>query len=281
MKKIYTRPQLAAEIADYRATGLSVGFVPTMGALHNGHLSLIRKALSENDRVVCSIFVNPTQFNDPKDLKNYPRPEQEDLRLLEEEGCHLAFLPQVQDMYPEDEPELLDLDLKGLDTTMEGAHRPGHFRGVITVVKRLFDLVTPDKAYFGEKDYQQLQIIRFMTRKLQLPIEVVTCATVRSPEGLAMSSRNSRLDDKEYKLALILNKALRSILDVYPEMQPKEAIEAALAMLEKAAIHPEYLCLADGDTLGLINSWNDSKHIRAFIAAPIGPVRLIDNIRIS
>lgn len=280
MRIINTRPVLTAAIKEYREGGRSIGFVPTMGALHNGHLSLIRKALEDNDIVICSIFVNPTQFNDPKDLKAYPRPHEKDLGLLRDVGCHIAFTPEREVMYPEGEPELLDLNLEGLDETMEGAHRPGHFRGVITVVKRLFDYVTPDKAYFGAKDYQQLQIIRFMTKKMNLPIEIVTCETVRCIDGLAMSSRNSRLNGDEYTLALNLNKALHILQEAYPEKPVDQALQEAGGLLQKVHIDPEYLCVADGETLAIIESWDDADHIRAFVAAPIGLVRLIDNLRI-
>jgi pantoate--beta-alanine ligase len=186
--------------------GKSIGFVPTMGALHPGHRSLIERARVENEVVVCSIFVNPTQFNDPKDLVNYPRTPELDYAILEEAGCDIVFSPSVEEMYPDD--HLLDLNFGDLETVMEGHFRPGHFKGVATVVSRLFSITTPTRAYFGEKDFQQLAVIREMNRRLKTGIEIVSCATLREADGLAMSSRNIHLNYEERNHASIIYKAL-------------------------------------------------------------------------
>ena len=196
MQIVHTVTDLQQRLRADRAQGAKTGFVPTMGALHEGHLSLLRKAREENDKVVCSIFVNPTQFNDPKDLEKYPRMPEADLRLLDSVSCDYVFMPPAEEIYPEGY-RLLDLDFGNLETVMEGEYRPGHFKGMATVVKRLFDITEPDHAYFGEKDFQQLAIIRRMVDMLQIPLTIIPHPIVREADGLAMSSRNARLTPEE------------------------------------------------------------------------------------
>jgi pantoate--beta-alanine ligase len=206
VQETFTIAQLQEIILNHKKSGKTIGFVPTMGALHAGHISLIEKARAENNIVVCSIFVNPTQFNDPNDLIKYPRTPELDKQLLINAGCDILFSPAVDEMYPVKDERVFDFG--GLDKVMEGAHRPGHFNGVAQIVSKLFNAVKPDKAYFGKKDFQQLAIIKYITKQLNLPIQIIPCETMREPDGLAMSSRNIRLNSEERKQALQLSKAL-------------------------------------------------------------------------
>ena len=211
-----------------RAEGKSVGFVPTMGALHDGHLSLIKRSGKENDLTVCSIFVNPIQFNNPADLEKYPRMPEKDSELLKTAGCDVVFLPSTEEIYPGGKTVTVDVDFGMLDKVMEGKFRPGHFSGVAVVVKTLLDIVEPDRAYFGKKDYQQLAVIRHMVNTLHMPVEIVACETVREPDGLAMSSRNLRLTPEERERAPEIYHVLRWVwenVSAYP-----------VAEIEKAAI---------------------------------------------
>ena len=267
------------EVLNMKGRGLSVGFVPTMGALHQGHLSLLERSVSENDISICSIFVNPIQFNNKSDLEKYPRTFEDDCKLLSNADCDIVFAPSVKEMYPEESTSSYDFGL--LEKLMEGKHRPGHFNGVAIVVKKLFDICMPHKAYFGEKDFQQLMIIRELVRKEKINVEVVGCPIIREADGLAMSSRNVRLSPNERAIAPIIFNTL--------EWMKREAGEISVAsMLEKAkdrlGNHPEieveYIQLADENTLVSINNWNETENIRAFIALFLGDVRLIDNIKI-
>ncbi len=268
---------LRAHLDDLVARDMTVGFVPTMGALHKGHLSLIRESKRENDITVCSIFVNPTQFNNPHDLKNYPRNFEQDLALLQKEQCDVVFHPSVEEMYPE--PPTETFDFGPLDKVMEGAFRPGHFNGVATVVKRLFEIVKPNRAYFGLKDYQQLVIIHKMTSDLGLPVEIVPCAIVRESGGLARSSRNQLLSESERKQAQLLFKTLKfvkvragfaSIHDI------REYVEKQFRKQKNMKL--EYFEIVDMYSLKPLHSWAESNQAIACIAVWVGKVRLIDNI---
>lgn len=282
MQVIDNKITLQKEISDWKALGLRIGFVPTMGALHAGHLALVEKARRENDKVVVSIFVNPTQFNNPEDLKNYPRTLDSDLKLLEPIGADLVFAPSVNEMYPEGQmPEVPTIDLGTLDQVMEASHRPGHFQGVMQVVANLFRVVQPDVAYFGEKDFQQLAVIRTMTRQLNLPVSIIGCATVRENDGLAMSSRNTLLSPEERKEATTISKALFYIRDNWKNKPMDALLNHAISMIEKNGIMKvEYVSAADSDTLKPVKDWNDSASIRVCTAVRLGKVRLIDNIGI-
>lgn len=260
-----------------RKSGKTIGFVPTMGALHKGHLSLIRESRKGNDITVCSIFVNPTQFNNPDDLRNYPRHFEKDLELLKKENCEVVFYPSVEEMYPE--PPVEKFDFGPLENVMEGAFRPGHFNGVATVVKRLFEIVKPNRAYFGLKDYQQLVIIHKMTRDLNLPVEIVPCEIVREKNGLAMSSRNQLLSEAEKKQATLLYKTLKHVKVRAGFATIAEIQEYVDRQFRKARnVKLEYFEIVDMYTLKPLKAWAESNHSIACIAAYVGKVRLIDNI---
>ena len=255
----------------------SLGFVPTMGALHKGHLSLIRESRKDNDITVCSVFVNPNQFNNPNDLKNYPRDFDRDLEMLQQEKCDAVFHPSVEVMYPSPPNETFDFG--ELDKVMEGAFRPGHFNGVATVVKRLFEIVRPGRAYFGLKDYQQLVIIHKMTTDLGLPVEIVPCSIVREKDGLAMSSRNQLLSEAEKKQALLLHKTLKFVkvrAGFATISEIKEYVDKQFR--KQKNIKLEYFEIVDMYSLKTLRSWAESNHAIACIAAWVGKVRLIDNI---
>ncbi len=257
--------------------GKTIGLVPTMGALHEGHLVLIKRAVLENDFVVVSIFVNPIQFNNPEDLVNYPRSLEADLQKLEVAGCNLVFAPSVEEMYPE--PDLTEFDFGQLDKVMEGKFRPGHFKGVAIVVKKLFEIVTPHKAYFGEKDFQQLAIIKEMVNILQIPVEIVPCPIVREADGLAMSSRNARLTVEERMEAPLIYKALSDIKENYSWFIPdgvKQLVRGAIQ--DSPYFRVEYVDVVDTETLQPFDDWQDVEHAVVCVAVFIGSVRLIDNI---
>jgi pantoate--beta-alanine ligase len=262
-------------------TGKKIGFVPTMGALHEGHLTLILDAMEENDIVVCSIFVNPTQFNDPNDLIKYPRPIEKDTQMLESVGCHILFLPEVEVIYP---PELIEpeFDLNGLDLPMEGAKRPGHFKGVVRVVYRLLDIVKPDSLYMGQKDFQQYSIIAQMLRLLNSGIRLVRVPIVRESDGLAMSSRNVRLSKAGRELAPILHKVLQEVeyyVNSQPFPIPKNATELASELFKKHGIEQiDYFEIVDGNTLNTLHSFEDSQFAVVCAVIVIDGVRLLDNV---
>lgn len=276
MQQITSVNALQQLLQGFFLSGKKVGFVPTMGALHEGHISLIKKARSENDIVVCSIFVNPTQFNNPNDLAKYPRTPKRDSELLRNAGCDILFSPSVEEMYPEKDTRTFDFG--GLDKVMEGAHRPGHFNGVAQIVSKLFDAVKPHNAYFGKKDFQQLVIIKYITKKLNLSVNIVPCETVREADGLAMSSRNLLLNEEERKVASQLSKVLFFVKEKADELSVKELIEKVNEMLSVSAlIKLEYFEIVDADTLLPVNKILPGKTV-ACIAAFVGNVRLIDNI---
>lgn len=272
---------LQKELKNIRDLKKSVGFVPTMGALHAGHLSLIKRSKKENDITVCSIFVNPIQFNREEDLSGYPRMMEQDSKLLREEGVDILFAPEVDEMYPPGEDVQFDLDYGRLDKVMEGKYRPGHFKGVVIVVKKLFSIVKPTRAYFGKKDFQQLTIIRYMVEKLNLPVEIVPCETVREPDGLAMSSRNLRLTIGEREMAsqifdvLMFTKANAGSIPVR-----KLQVLAHKRLAANPEFHIDYFDLVDKRTLLPVTSWESRENIIVCTAVHLGDIRLIDNIEL-
>lgn len=278
MEIVHTIKDLQAALAALRAQGKTVGLVPTMGALHAGHASLVKRCVAENDAAVVSVFVNPTQFNDKNDLAKYPRTLDADCRLLEQCGAAFAFAPSVEEMYPE--PDTRQFSYAPLDTVMEGKYRPGHFNGVCQIVSKLFEAVKPDRAYFGEKDFQQLAIIREMVRQLKFPLQIVGCPIVREEDGLALSSRNARLSAEERQQALKISQTLFASRDyakshTVAEIQKfvEDAIEAA------PGLRLEYFELVDGNTLQKIANWEDTSYAVGCITVFCGEVRLIDNIK--
>ena len=272
---------LRQQLAEERAKGRSIGFVPTMGALHAGHLSLLETALDETSVAVCSIFVNPTQFNDAKDLERYPRTPEKDLAMLEQVGCHYLFMPDAAELYAANEP-LLDINLGDLDKVMEGAYRSGHFKGVATIVDKLFMIVEPHCAYFGEKDFQQLTVIRNMVHQLRHRIKIVGCPTLREPDGLAMSSRNQLLTAEQRKDAPLIYKALQqSALEL--KNLPIEEVKANVVALINSSpfLKVQYFEIVDSSTLENILSFTPNQTARGCIAVLTDGPRLIDNIAYS
>lgn len=278
MQMIYTIQDLKICLSEVRKAGKSIGLVPTMGALHEGHASLVRRSVKENDVTVVSIFLNPTQFNDPKDLERYPRTLENDSKLLEQCGAQVVFAPSVMEIYPE--PDTRHFSYPPTDSVMEGERRPGHFNGVCQIVSKLFMMVEPTRAYFGEKDFQQICVIRRMVDDLKLQLEIVPCPVVREESGLAMSSRNTLLTADEKVLAA----------NIYCIM--KESLTKGLSVRETEAwvvnelnaidgLEVEYYSIVDGDTLASVNNWNDAPHIVGCITVYCGatPIRLIDHIR--
>lgn len=279
--KIYkTIQETRAAVSALRSEGKSVGFVPTMGALHSGHISLLRMARAGNDVSICSIFVNPIQFNNPDDLEKYPRTLEEDCAKLERYGCDIVFAPSVDEMYPE--AVNIQYDFGHLAKVMEGAHRPGHFNGVAIVVRKLFDVCLPHKAYFGEKDFQQLMIIRKLVEMEQLPVEIVACPIIRERDGLAMSSRNVRLGPHDRSLAPEIYCTLMRLKDQAGRYPYASALAEARKRLDRhREIRLEYVEIVDELTLLPVEAWDEARHLRAFIALYLGDVRLIDNMKIS
>lgn len=263
---------------NYRESGKIIGLVPTMGALHEGHATLIKSCVDECDISVVSVFVNPTQFNNPDDLKLYPRTPEKDFNLLKELGVDFVFYPSVEEMYPE--PDNRQFEFGNLDKVMEGQFRPGHFNGVAQVVSKLFSIVKPHKAYFGEKDYQQLAIVTEMVKQLKMEVEIIAVPTVREKSGLAMSSRNQRLTEEQKNNASEIYRILSSSCLMMSDFQPVELTQYILDEINKVpGLRVEYFLIVDGDNLQTITSWNDSDSIIGCIAVYCGEVRLIDNIR--
>lgn len=278
MKVVSTVKELKALLDSYRSEGKSIALVPTMGALHAGHASLVERAVRENDVTVVSVFVNPTQFNDKNDLKNYPRTLEADCALLERVGASIAFAPSVEEMYPSEDTR--QFSFEPLDTVMEGACRPGHFNGVAQIVSKLFYAVEPDVAYFGEKDFQQLAIIREMVRQLALPVEIAGCPIVRESDGLAMSSRNTLLSAEERERALTISRTLFNSLDYAKEHTLAETKDFVEECINAAAgLDLEYFQIVDGNTLQEVKEWGDSSYVVGCIALFCGKIRLIDNIK--
>lgn len=257
---------------------LSVGFVPTMGFLHSGHGSLIEKSKSENDITVCDIFVNPLQFNDRSDFEKYPRNTEKDTAYLESIGCDILYLPDYEDVYPLGH-QPLQYDFGNLEKVMEGAFRPGHFQGVAEVVRILFDIVKPTKAYFGEKDFQQLRIIQELVKQLNIPVQIVPCPIVREADGLAMSSRNARLQAEDRKKASFIFEQLSWCAMNYINFSPEQIkIHVKNAFLEQSEFSLEYVEIAALHDLMPVDKWENCKGAGVYIAAFLGGVRLIDNI---
>lgn len=279
IKVLKTRAEAAEFAASVRFSGKTLGFVPTMGALHEGHLSLVRRALQENDYAIASIFVNPIQFNNPEDLAKYPRTPEQDLKMLQEAGCHAVFMPTVEEMYPSEVTEVYDFG--HLDKVMEGAFRPGHFNGVAIVVRRLFEMVQPHRAYFGEKDFQQLAIIRALVSKYEIPVEIVPCPIVREPDGLAMSSRNMRLTPADRSKAPHIYRTLVAAREMVPGHTVAEVKNWVIQNLKSVeGFEPEYFEIASAENLLPVSEWDEAPVVMGFVAVWLGGVRLIDNIEL-
>ncbi len=271
------KAELSEFVKQAKSLGKSIGFVPTMGALHAGHIALVTEAVAQCDLVVASIFVNPIQFTNADDLKKYPRTFETDRKMLEEAGCDAVFYPSVEEMYPNAVEEKYNFGL--LESVMEGAMRPGHFNGVAVVVKRLFDLVQADRAFFGKKDFQQLAIIRALVKQMKSDIRIVGLDTVREKDGLAMSSRNKRLSEQERARAPKLSKALRYIKQNKQNSLP-EQLESEAKQLLEPEFQVEYIQIVDGNNLQTIREWNQSDYPVVCAAAFLGDVRLIDNLEL-
>lgn len=278
MKLVHTISDLQAELSALKAQNKKVGLVPTMGALHAGHASLVKRCVEENDVAVVSVFVNPTQFNDKNDLIKYPRTLDADCELLESVGASFVFAPSVEEMYPE--PDTRVFSFSPLDTVMEGKFRPGHFNGVAQIVSKLFDAVQPDRAYFGEKDFQQLAIIREMVKQLHYNLEIVGCPIVREEDGLALSSRNARLSTVEREIALNISKTLYKSRTFAVDHSVEEILQFVESEIGKVqGLQLEYFEIVDGNTLQSIANWDDTTYAVGCITVFCGEVRLIDNIK--
>lgn len=263
-----------------RSSGKRIGFVPTMGALHEGHLALLRASVQENDVTICSIFVNPTQFNNPDDYKLYPRTMEQDIALLQSTGCDMLFAPIAADVYPQQ--PLLQFSFGPLEAVMEGAHRPGHFNGVATIVSKLLHMVQPHRAYFGQKDLQQVAIVKQLVQALSFDVEVVCYPTIREAGGLALSSRNKRLSPEQRQTATILYSALqlaKEQLSKKPVYTIKATVEAYLAGNDEVEL--EYFEVVDANTLQPLEQVEEGQEVALCIAAFVGPVRLIDNLLVN
>ena len=280
MKKFHSIVELQNELFDARKQGKSVGLVPTMGALHDGHASLVKRSVKDNDVTVVSVFVNPTQFNDKNDLKNYPRTLDSDCALLESCGADYVFAPSVEEMYPT--PDTRQFEFPPVSTVMEGKHRPGHFNGVCQVVSRLFYITRPDRAYFGEKDWQQIAVVKAMVRSLQLNVEIVECEIVRESDGLAMSSRNTLLADNERAIAPRIYATLKESIKYAKTHSLTETHDYVVSNINSVdGLDVEYFSIVDGNTLQDVSSWEDSDYIVGCITVFCGatPIRLIDHIK--
>lgn len=278
MQVINTVAQLRETLQAERAKGKSIGLVPTMGALHDGHASLVRRSVAENDITIVSIFLNPTQFNDPKDLERYPRTLESDCSLLESCGAQIAFAPSVKEIYPE--PDTRHFSYPPTDSVMEGKRRPGHFNGVCQIVSKLFEMTEPTRAYFGEKDYQQIAVIRRMIADLEMKLEIVPCPVVREQSGLAMSSRNTLLSPEEKKTAANIYRILSE--SKTQKLNIAETTDWVIQHINAIpGLEVEYYSIVDGDTLADISSWDDAASVVGCITVYCGktPIRLIDHIR--
>ena len=278
MQVINTIAQLQETLLAERAKGMSIGLVPTMGALHEGHAPLVRRSVSENDITVVSIFLNPTQFNDPKDLERYPRTLESDCAILEECGAQIAFAPSVNEIYPE--PDTRRFSYPPTDSVMEGARRPGHFNGVCQIVSKLFMITDPDRAYFGEKDYQQIAVTRRMVEDLKFRVDIIPCPVIREADGLAMSSRNTLLAPDEKAIAPNIYRILQESKGL--GLTVSETREWVVSNInEIPGLEVEYYSIVDGDTLADIEDWSGSDSVVGCITVYCGktPIRLIDHIR--
>ena len=278
MKTFHKVSDLRQELAQLDARG--IGFVPTMGALHAGHRSLVEKARKECQTVVVSVFVNPTQFNDKNDLKHYPRTPEADAAVLEAAGADYVLMPSVEEIYPE--PDTRQFDFGEVDKVMEGATRPGHFNGVAQVVSRLFDIVSPAKAYFGEKDFQQIAVIKAMVRQLGLKVEIVECPIIRDEDGLALSSRNTLLTPEHRAAAPHIYEVLSQCAAKSAELSPEELTAWVVAEVEKnPLLKVIYFQAVDALSMQQVASWEQSPRVQGCIAVQAGDIRLIDNVKIK
>lgn len=274
---IRTVDQLTNTLANLRQQGKSIGLVPTMGALHEGHLSLVKRARADNDIVVASVFVNPTQFNNPNDLATYPRTEEADIKLLENAECDIAFIPTVAEIYPE--PDTRVFNLGPVAEVMEGAMRPGHFNGVAQIVSKLFAMTNPHRAYFGEKDFQQIAVIRQMAKSEGFDIQIIPCPIIRENDGLAKSSRNVRLTPEMRKIAPNIARILKESINFAKNHSVQQTIDFVTESINAfPGMEVEYYQIVDGNSLMPVNSFDDSDHIVGCVTVYCGDVRLIDNI---
>lgn len=271
---------LQAYISLHKIQGKTIGFVPTMGALHLGHLSLIESSQKQCGITICSIFVNPTQFNDKKDLETYPRTIEKDKAMLEKKGCNALFIPSIEEVYPKKTKEVFDFGF--LDTVLEGKYRPGHFNGVAQVVKRFFEIINPDFAFFGSKDYQQILIIKALVDQFKLSIKIVSCSIYREPEGLAMSSRNMLLNKKEKQLANIIPILIKEAIKIAKKTSIEKAKQfVENSILNKPTMKLEYFEFCNAQNLKSISKIEKKNEIIVLIAVFIGKIRLIDNVKIN
>ena len=278
---VTTINELLEVVEKWKRTGIKSGFVPTMGALHEGHLSLVDKSKQDNDVTVVSVFVNPIQFNNPADLQTYPRTEEEDFKLLAKKGVDMVFVPSVKEMYPEGEGKASErkFDLGETAEILEGFHRPGHFQGVANVVYRLFNLIRPTRAYFGMKDFQQIIVIRNMIKSEGLDVEIVPCPIKRAEDGLALSSRNMLLDDNQRKIAPEIHRTLKESLHHSKTASVEEIVLAVESKLNSLpGVKVESFDIVDAETLRNVETWDEAKYIVGLITVYVGKIRLIDNI---
>lgn len=278
---IFTKvSEISAYLQQARSASQSIGFVPTMGALHKGHVSLIELSKEACDLSICSIFVNPTQFNDPKDLERYPRMPAKDIVLLEQVNCDVLFLPTVEEIYPTPKTEIFDFGF--LDTTLEGQFRPGHFNGVAQVVKRFFEIIEPDKAFFGSKDYQQVMIVKSLVKQMHSSIEIVSCPILREADGVAMSSRNALLNSEERQLAARIPEVMQAADQIIKEKGVDAAKVFVNDIIEKTTLMKlEYYEVCEADSLKIVDSVTKDKSYVAVIACFVGRIRLLDNLPVS
>ena len=278
MKIVKGINELKGYLVDSKRNGKRIGLVPTMGALHKGHLSLVERCVRENDICVVSVFVNPTQFNDKHDLETYPRTLEADCALLESAGCDFVFAPSVEEMYPE--PDTRTFDFGTVMQVMEGTKRPGHFNGVAQVVSKLFYIVEPDNAYFGEKDFQQIAVIRAMVKQLQIPVQINACPIVREADGLALSSRNTRLTPALRQKAPLIARTLQESKALAATKSVREVIDYVVNTLNADPdLEVEYYEIVDGNSLVSIQDWKDTSYAVGCVTVYCGEVRLIDNIK--
>lgn len=281
MEIFKTKAALKAFLKPLKASGKKIALVPTMGALHNGHISLIKLAQQNADIIICSIFVNPTQFTDPKDLEKYPRPIEHDLEMLQDAGCNGVFMPNVEEMYPAGADEKWHIDLGNAEFLLEGAFRKGHYQGVTQIVKKLFDAVEPDVAMFGQKDFQQVLMIKNMLAHFNLPITIITCPIIREDDGLAMSSRNIHLTPEDRRHSLVLSQSLQFVIDHFEEYTLAELETKAKALYDGIdGVTLDYFTIANGDTLEPAKTKTEDNLV-ALVAAKVGSTRLIDNMIIK
>lgn len=269
-----------AHLSVLRKQNKTIGFVPTMGALHQGHISLIEASKKQTDVTICSIFVNPTQFNNPDDLKRYPRTPETDIKFLEDAGCDILYMPEVADIYPENDTRKFEFGY--LDTILEGATRPGHFNGVGQVVSILFEGISPDKAFFGSKDYQQVMVVKSLVKQLNLPVEIIACPILREADGLAMSSRNMRLTPEERIFAGMVPDIMLQANKVVKEKGVDAAKEFVVNLVSKVSIMKlDYFEVCDAETLESVSDYKPGKKTVSLIAVFVGNIRLIDNLMVE